>query len=40
VRLVPSYSAVQMIGITHGPRGARHLSAAADPRKGAVALVE
>jgi hypothetical protein len=40
VRLVPNYSAVQMIAIERGEHGAVHMSAAADPRKGGVALVE
>jgi gamma-glutamyltranspeptidase/glutathione hydrolase len=40
VKLVPNYSAVQMIAIDRGRGGAVHMSAAADPRKGGVALVE
>jgi hypothetical protein len=40
VRLGPNYSAVQMIAIDRGPGGALRMSAASDPRKGGVALVE
>jgi gamma-glutamyltranspeptidase/glutathione hydrolase len=40
VRLLPNYSAVQMIAIERGERGALHMSAGADPRKGGLALVE
>src|SRR6266545_2920684 len=40
VRLVPNYSAVQMIAIERGPQGAVHVSAASDPRKGGNARVE
>src|SRR5262249_39088343 len=40
VRRVPNYSAVQMIAIERGEGGSVHISAAADPRKGGVALVE
>jgi gamma-glutamyltranspeptidase/glutathione hydrolase len=40
VRLVPNYSAVQMVAIDRGPNGALHISAASDPRKGGVARVE
>jgi gamma-glutamyltranspeptidase/glutathione hydrolase len=40
VRLVPNYSAVQMIAIDRGPGGAVQISAASDPRKGGVARVE
>jgi gamma-glutamyltranspeptidase/glutathione hydrolase len=40
VRLGPNYSAVQMVAFDRGPGGALRLSAASDPRKGGVALVE
>jgi gamma-glutamyltranspeptidase/glutathione hydrolase len=40
VRLGPNYSAVQMVAIDRGPGGALRFSAASDPRKGGVALVE
>ncbi|HMJ51622.1 MAG TPA: gamma-glutamyltransferase [Polyangiaceae bacterium] len=40
VRLGPNYSAVQMVAIDRGPGGALRMSAASDPRKGGVALVE
>jgi gamma-glutamyltranspeptidase/glutathione hydrolase len=40
VRLGPNYSAVQMVAFDRGPGGAMRLSAASDPRKGGVALVE
>jgi gamma-glutamyltranspeptidase/glutathione hydrolase len=40
VRLVPNYSAVQMVAIDRGANGAVHISAASDPRKGGVARVE
>ena len=40
VRLGPNYSAVQMVAIERGPGGATRISAASDPRKGGVALVE
>jgi gamma-glutamyltranspeptidase/glutathione hydrolase len=40
VRLGPNYSAVQMVAFERGEHGAVHISAAADPRKGGVALVE
>jgi gamma-glutamyltranspeptidase len=40
VRVVPNYSAVQMISIERGEGGALRMSAAADPRKGGLALVE
>jgi gamma-glutamyltranspeptidase/glutathione hydrolase len=40
VRLGPNYSAVQMVAIDRGPRGATRISAASDPRKGGTAAVE
>jgi gamma-glutamyltranspeptidase/glutathione hydrolase len=40
VRVVPNYSAVQMVAIERGAGGAVHISAASDPRKGGVARVE
>ncbi len=40
VRLLPNYSAVQMVAIERGPHGGIHISAASDPRKGGIARVE
>jgi gamma-glutamyltranspeptidase/glutathione hydrolase len=40
VRMVPNYSAVQMVSIERGANGSLHISAASDPRKGGVARVE
>jgi gamma-glutamyltranspeptidase/glutathione hydrolase len=43
VRRVPNYSGVQMVAIERGERGERgaiRMTAAADPRKGGVGLVE
>jgi gamma-glutamyltranspeptidase/glutathione hydrolase len=40
VKLGPNYSAVQMIALDRGPGGSMRISAASDPRKGGVALVE
>jgi gamma-glutamyltranspeptidase/glutathione hydrolase len=40
VRLVPNYSAVQMVAIDRGANGSLRISAASDPRKGGVARVE